>query len=94
MRYATLEVYKLDPPYPRDKESVSFPDHLKWHVNFDPSFYDNKIKLKLVFVKKNSYGGFSGSTIYMGLSEYSKSNVIDWFRNLLNDPSREDYLPF
>ena len=81
---STLSVFLLNPPYPEDTDEA--------FTHFDPSYYEEgNSKIKLIYAWEDSlhYGG--ENTIYMGLTDVTKEGVLAWFRDLLQDQSR-DYL--
>jgi hypothetical protein len=84
---ATISVYGLTPPYKEESQNEAY-------THFDPSFYDNSnpTKIKLVFSQSDQFGYGSDNEIYAGFaSMVTPELVIEWFNELLEDPSR-DYL--
>ena len=60
-------------------------------VKIDPSFHTGKIKLKLEVDSNDSLGYGAINTIFIGVDELSEKSILDWFKDLLDDSSR-DYL--
>ncbi len=92
-----------DPDLPEETGTVSVysvPDGMNptisddtFHTNIDPSFRSEPVKLKIIYSWEDQSGYRGDHTIYMGLPRYSKEAVINWFKDLLKDDSR-DYLSY
>lgn len=63
------------------------------YVHIDPSYRTGKIKLKLEVHSNDSLGYGTMNTIFIGVDELSEKSILDWFKNLLDDSSR-DYLSY
>ncbi len=80
---AELKVYEFHGGLPDLKDAFA--------TFVDPSFHRSEYKFKLEVETSDELHYGNTNTIYMGTNDPSIESILDWFRELLSDPSR-DYL--